>query len=507
MILVHVYIQFIQSLLLLQDDWAIAYTHATMSGSKVYYKCKHAARCPAEMHLAYSADCDQVSLNLTSKEHDHVQGGTSHETHRGIHPQTREVINSLFIDGVRKPKAIFAALRNRKCSQLPSKIQMANYLVSLRNKHLGKRTISLGELSAWAEARKMVPDDDDQAFVCGFECSYGQRKKESAFFRVSISTKRLLKLGSRSANIHADATYKLIWQGYPVLITGYSDANRQFHPISLAITMDEAKEDFHFIFAAVANGVSMIYPDDHPGFAPTHLICDAAPAIKNGYTSAFGHEPEKTISCWAHVVMNMDKQIVRVRDKETRVAIREDIFLLQLCPDEDSFHHAAALFLTKWESSDKDGVASFLEYFQGSWLQRNYTWFEGYAPGFPSTNNGLEALNMIIKRQHTFRERHDLGRFLSIVEQDIVLTWSRDRDDSQAGHTEVASQPMRTLACWTSAYQWAVSEAESLKSGQNVYVSSDSLTNTDLKTSVILQKECFQRAGSPPGKRIIFKRT
>ena len=97
---------------------------------------------------------------------------------------------------------------------------------------------------------------------------------------------------------------------------------------------------------------------------------------------AFGHEPEKTISCWAHVVMNMDKQTVRVRDKETRAAIREDIFQLQLCPDEDSFHHAAALFLTKWESSDKDGVASFLEYFQGSWLQRNYTWFEGYAPGF-----------------------------------------------------------------------------------------------------------------------------
>ena len=27
-----------------------------------------------------------------------------------------------------------------------------------------------------------------------------------------------------------------------------------------------------------------------------------------------------------------------------------------------------------------------------------------------------------------------------------------------------------------------------------MYVSSDSLTNTDLKTSVILQKECFQRA-------------
>ena len=98
-------------------------------------------------------------------------------------------------------------------------------------------------------------------------CSYGQRKKESAFFRVSISAKRLSKLGSRSANIHADATYKLIWQGYPVLITGYSDANRQFHLISLAITMNEAKEDFHFIFAAVANGVwfiLMIILDLHP---------------------------------------------------------------------------------------------------------------------------------------------------------------------------------------------------------------------------------------------------
>ncbi|KAK7098959.1 hypothetical protein V1264_003169 [Littorina saxatilis] len=103
-------------------------------------------------------------------------------------------------------------------------------------KEFGKHTISLGELAAWADSPTAVPDDDDVTFVCGFECSYDQKE---AFFRVCMTTKRLLKLGADAANVHADATYKLIWQGFPVLILGYSDANRMFHPLGLAVTKNE----------------------------------------------------------------------------------------------------------------------------------------------------------------------------------------------------------------------------------------------------------------------------
>jgi len=38
-------------------------------------------------------------------------------------------------------------------------------------------------------------------------------------------------------------------------------------------------------------------------------------------------------------------------------------------------------------------------------------WFEGAAVVFPSANNGLEATNAVIKREHTLRERLPVGNF------------------------------------------------------------------------------------------------
>ena len=260
-----------------------------------------------------------------------------------------------------------------------------------------------------------MTDDEDKALVCGFECEYN-----TPSFRVCISTPRLLRLGAKTTNVHADATYKLIWQGYPVLIIGFSDADRKMHPVGIAVTMKETQADFKFLFSSIAHGVDLVTSGESV-FAPTHLVSDAATAIKNGFTSAFGHPPEKTIMCWAHVVMNMDKQLIRIKDKKTAAALREDI--TQLCPDEDAFHHATTLFLSKWESSNQ----AFLEYFRGSWIDQNNTWYEGYAPGCPSTNNGLEAINQSIKRQNTFRERLQLSRFLTVVEKDILLKAEKAR--------------------------------------------------------------------------------
>ncbi|KAL8581045.1 hypothetical protein ACOMHN_012696 [Nucella lapillus] len=258
----------------------------------------------------------------------------------------------------------------------------------MKTKHYGKHSISLGELADLAKEREFVTDDEDKALVCGFECEY-----DTPSFRVCISTPRLLRLGAKTTNVHADATYKLIWQGYPVLILGFSDADRKMHPVGIAVTMKETHADFKFLFSSIAHGVDLVTSGESV-FAPTHLVSDAATAIKNGFTAAFGHPPEKTIMCLAHVVMNMDKQLIRIKDKKTAAALREDITQLQLCPDEDAFYQATTLFLSKWESSNQ----AFLEYFRGSCIDQNNTWYEGYAPGCPSTNNGLEAVNQTIKR-------------------------------------------------------------------------------------------------------------
>ena len=129
--------------------------------------------------------------------------------------------------------------------------------------------------------------------------------------------------------------------------------------------------------------------------------------------------------------------------------------------------------------SEKEGVASFIEYFESSWL-------EGYAIDHPSTNNGLESTNMQIKRQNTIRERLELSRFLTVVEQDIVKNWSADRAPGRDGDDPkipVQDVPKRDLKLWTEAYQWAASPRESLKAGSSIYVASSTL-DKELATAI-----------------------
>ena len=62
-------------------------------------------------------------------------------------------------------------------------------------------------------------------------------------------------------------------------------------------------------------------------------------------------------------------------------------------------------------------VKKFSEYFDEQWLKKNSKWYEGAAAvKLPSTNNGLEATNRVIKAENTLRERRlPIGQFLNGV--------------------------------------------------------------------------------------------
>ncbi|CAF4641731.1 unnamed protein product [Rotaria sp. Silwood2] len=82
-----------------------------------------------------------------------------------------------------------------------------------------------------------------------------------------------------SSHLCSDATYKLVWQGFPVLIIGTTDLNKAFHPFGLAIYL----------------------------LKPTALICDAADSIKNGLKNVFGNSYNQ-IMCWAHMKRIVENQ-------------------------------------------------------------------------------------------------------------------------------------------------------------------------------------------------------
>jgi hypothetical protein len=101
-------------------------------------------------------------------------------------------------------------------------------------------TISLGELERILIEKSAIPTIDPDAFVVANVIEYN----EPTFFRFFVSSKTLLALARNVKHIHADATYKLVWQGFPVLVFGSTNRNRQFHCFGILPPREENCSSF-----------------------------------------------------------------------------------------------------------------------------------------------------------------------------------------------------------------------------------------------------------------------
>ncbi|KAJ8708601.1 hypothetical protein PYW08_009983 [Mythimna loreyi] len=321
--------------------------------------------------------------------------------------------------------------------KLPKISQLRNYLQDRRRALYGNHTISLGELERWLQENSTLPENSHETFVTAYEIS-----EKEASFRFVLSSKYLLQLAQEVNILHADATYKLIWQGYPVLIVGTTDKQRKFHALCLAVSTTEQKDDFKLIFKSMKDKIQLLFGS---AFRPTILVADAAKPIKNAFNEEFG---DTTIRmCWAHAKRNIQSKVERLVEKPAQRQILVDIDILHSLTNQDSFDKASAYFLQKYEHEK-----SFVEYFRDQWLLQNRNWYLGAAPMSPSTNNALEAFNEVIKDSHTLRERLQLSRFL-VLAKEMVNEWSLKymRNPSE---NYFAKLPEITLKDWTDSYNW-----------------------------------------------------
>lgn len=428
----------------LKEDgkWSRCRTNKTEVGTKIYFRCSYVKRrgtqCPAAVYLLLQSTQSDVSLFRTAGNHIHKEISSADF---GIPDPIKEVISELF-NQQQKAKAILKILGD-KGLELPTKTKLNNYISFLRRKNYGPSTISLGELHAWLQSRSKTPSNAHESFVIGQNVDFNAES-----FQFAISTTHLLSNLKHSTFLHADATYKIVWQGFPVLVVGVTDRDRHFHVISLAVTTNEKAEDFEFIFRAIQTAAEI-----HNGktFVPDVLICDAAKAIQNGFQEVFGHDPCIRM-CWAHVKSKLQKSIgSRCSSSKTGEQILLDVDLLQLACDSTVFDSAAEAFLQKWAKEEK-----FCDYFDNEWLKQNRNWFEGATEmRSPSTNNALEAFNRVVKDCGTMRTRFPLGQFLS-VSSSLVTEWSSE----YIGQKKFIHEPTITLKLWTKAYQWVKTTKE-----------------------------------------------
>jgi hypothetical protein len=346
---------------------------------KFFYKCRQHDNCPVTCQIFFSASSSDV-LYLVSNE--------SHSTQVKC-PKNKLPENSTkFIQEQTKrinlaPLQLKSLLLSENLPLMTTK-QIANFKRRTKEKST-ERLTSFSELAYFCQARTALPEDKHKFFVSNHTVD----ENGSRLF-IFFSTPALLRLvRQRPEIIHIDATHKLNWEGFPCVIPCISDTANQGHPLGIVVLGQENEAHFKLLF----EGLKQSFWDYVDNFAwnPRVLVKDCCFAISNAFFSVFGRQEKKIVDCWFHVSQNLQQRL-KTLDETTSNALKKDIWFLQGLPTQIAFENGMQLFLDKWRTHSS-AVIAFIDYFQSNYVRKFPNWNEGYAPGFPSTNNAQESLN------------------------------------------------------------------------------------------------------------------
>lgn len=287
----------------------------------------------------------------------------------------------------------------------------------------------------WFEEKLRTPEDEAAPFVLNYDSS--QPSAEHKFFRFAMTSKILLLNGTKSKILHIDATYKLIWQGFPVLVIGCTDKEKSFHPIAIGVSTNETQDDFMFMMESIQIGIKKHFDEI---YAPNVLVSDAAPAISNAFRSILPGEKNLIVTCYAHVMANLKKQKLQDKSSGNWQRIKNDITHLQLAPSKVIFKKAQKLFIEKYQADEPD----FCTYIRRNWFEKNANWYEGAKHFTPSTNNA------IIKRDHTQRKRFSCSAFKKFLMEMVQALSEKYVSGQKIFHqsVEISMQDWRHAVDW-----------------------------------------------------------
>lgn len=425
--------------------WSYHYENKSDAGLRVNYRCNmvkfRGDQCEAGRCLLYDSRNSTVHLYRSDSDHTHTDNLNAVNK---MSSNVEEAIREMYVtDPMVKPSTIRFNL-DRKNLIIPSASQLANFMRGLRAENFGADKISFPVLEKWLRDCSVIPIEKNDPFVVDHEILINEQRPNESVFRFFVSSKQLLESAIGVKKLHTDATYKLIWQGFPVFLVGTSDMHRHFHMFGIGVCTNEANADFEFIFNALNKGVETVY---HIPVDPDFLICDAAHAIHIAFAKVYGAD-KLIIMCWAHMRRAVAKKVLTfIHNKKLQNEVMYDIDNLQATKTTEDFDRAANLFTEKWMTHSED----FVRYFTNEWLEQNRFWYEGAAFNVPSTNNSQEATHKVIKDKHTIRNRFDLGRF----REALYLMITKYSTEYSNGTREIYHSPLIELNIWTEAYNWA----------------------------------------------------
>ena len=320
---------------------------------------------PVQMYLLLHQDSQKCTLYMSTDKHNHASKCELQFDDQRLNPNVRDEIIRIYENETKSTALILDKLDDK--GMVASVHQIYNLIHRYKVRNYGSRNMTLNELKLWCTQNQDIPESLDKVFVANtyFEAGLDEVKA----MRIYFTTKRLMSLVKKTKHICIYATYKLLWQGFPVIIIGTTDRNKSFHPFGLVLSKDEKTEDYAFAFSSVKQLTKQLYDFD---IYPNALVADAAQAITNAFKSVYGENYEyERIYCWAHVIRRIDDRLKTINHKKIKESLRNDILNLQAQVENHNFKSVTKSFIEKWKIHNDDPINAFLEYFEDEWVKSN----------------------------------------------------------------------------------------------------------------------------------------
>lgn len=200
------------------------------------------------------------------------------------------------------------------------------------------------------------------------------------------------------------------------MFTGTTDSDRKFHLFGLTIIKSETIEDVKWTLETLEEALASI-GDTTSLRKYNRVVADGSPAIRAAAEEFFGKDNKILIGmCYFHVLTNVRKNGAKYeKSLDVRKKCRNDISAMSELVFNNEFTIAKRLFLQKWEELSPD----LAEYINSQYFEKLNNWHVGALPGFPITNNSLEAFNGVFKTIYTDHQRLNLDPFLKAI-QDCI---------------------------------------------------------------------------------------
>ncbi|KAF4759075.1 hypothetical protein FOZ63_022567, partial [Perkinsus olseni] len=274
-------------------------------------------------------------------------------------------------------------------------------------------------------------------------------------FQAIYSTRRCVEASRKAVMMSTDATYKVNFHGFPVLTLAMVDYHNHTFPIALAICGNEKIDDYRELFLSTDVGAAKM---GLPSHSPSFIMADGAPAITRAAGQVF--PAAGRAMCWYHMKKNVETFMrgLKMEERDENIIMR-DLSYVQLATSQKAFFEMFRLFAAQHEPRHPE----LLKYIRESWVQNPpyNTWWEGFAPRLPSTNNGLESMNNQLKIK-TLREKLPLGTFLTLVQSKVVPAYSEVLNYASGSgdrQFEDIDDLGASKSLFVSAAKWAENEA------------------------------------------------